>query len=262
MTSYVSTDIDGPVAVVTLNRPDKHNAFDDSLIADLTANFKSLDANAAVRVVVLSAAGKSFSAGADLNWMKRMAGYSEEENFRDASALAGLMSTLHGLSKPTIARVQGAAYGGGVGLIACCDMAVGTHEAAFALSEVRIGLIPAAISPYVIAAIGERAAHRYFLTGERFDAAEAFRLGLLSELLPTEDTMDEKIETLIGAILSSSPAAISEAKQLIAAVVHQTLNEKLSADTAKRIARVRSSADGKEGVGAFLDKRNPNWIRE
>ena len=262
MTSYVSTDIDGPVAVVTLNRPDKHNAFDDSLIADLTANFKSLDANAAVRVVVLSAAGKSFSAGADLNWMKRMAGYSEEENFRDASALAGLMSTLHGLSKPTIARVQGAAYGGGVGLIACCDMAVGTHEAAFALSEVRIGLIPAAISPYVIAAIGERAAHRYFLTGERFDAAEAFRLGLLSELLPTEDTMDEKIETLIGAILSSSPAAISEAKQLIAAVVHQTLNEKLRADTAKRIARVRSSADGKEGVGAFLDKRNPNWIRE
>ena len=262
MTSYVSIDIDGPIAVVTLNRPDKHNAFDDSLIADLTKTFKAIDTNAAVRVAVLSAAGKSFSAGADLNWMKRMATFSEEENFRDASALAGLMSTLHGLSKPTIARVQGAAYGGGVGLIACCDMAVGTHEAAFALSEVRIGLIPAAISPYVIAAIGERAAHRYFLTGERFDAAEAFRLGLLSELLPTEDTMDEKIEALISAILSSSPAAISEAKQLIATVVHQPLNDKLSADTAKRIARVRSSADGREGVGAFLDKRNPNWIRE
>jgi methylglutaconyl-CoA hydratase len=169
MTSHISTDIDDAIALVTLSNPDKHNAFDDSLIAELTAIFKSLDVNAAIRVVVLSAAGKSFSAGADLNWMKRMAAYSEEENFRDASALAGLMRTLHGLSKPTIARVQGAAYGGGVGLIACCDMAVGTHEAAFALSEVRIGLIPAAISPYVIAAIGQRAAHRYFLTGERLD---------------------------------------------------------------------------------------------
>ncbi len=249
MTSYVSTDIDGPIAVVTLNRADKHNAFDDALIADLAATFKALDTNGAVRVVVLSAAGKSFSAGADLNWMKRMAGYTEEENFRDASALAGLMRTLHGLSKPTIARVQGAAYGGGVGLIA-----------AFALSEVRIGLIPAAISPYVIAAIGERAAHRYFLTGERFDAAEGYRLGLLSELMPTEDAMDEKIEELVNAILVSSPTAIGEAKQLIAAVANRPIDGRLATDTAQRIARVRCSADGKEGIGAFLDKRKPSWI--
>ena len=262
MTSYVSTDIDGPIAVVSLNRPDKHNAFDDSLIADLTDTCKSLDANAAVRVVVLSAAGKSFSAGADLNWMKRMATYSEEENFHDASALAGLMRTLHGLSKPTIARVQGAAYGGGVGLIACCDIAVGSHDAAFALSEVRIGLIPAAISPYVLAAIGARAAHRYFLTGERFDAAEGYRLGLLSDLQPTEDAMDEKIEELVNAILVSSPAAISEAKQLIAAVANRPIDGRLATDTAQRIARVRCSADGKEGVSAFLDKRQPSWIAE
>lgn len=262
MTSFVSTDIDGPVAVVTLNRADKHNAFDDSLIAELTETFKALDANAAVRVLVLSAAGKSFSAGADLNWMKRMAAYSEAENLRDASALAKLMRTLHGLSKPTIARVQGAAYGGGVGLIACCDMAVGTHDAAFALSEVRIGLIPAVISPYVIAAIGERAAHRYFLTGERFDAAEGFRLGLLSELMPTEDAMDAKIEELVNAILVSSPAAISAAKQLIAAVARRPIDDRLGADTAQRIASVRCSADGREGVGAFLDKRKPNWIAE
>ncbi len=262
MTSYVSTDIDGAIAVVTLNRADKHNAFDDSLIADLTETFKALDNNAAVRVVVLSAAGKSFSAGADLNWMKRMASYTEEENFRDASALAGLMRTLHGLSKPTIARVQGAAYGGGVGLIACCDMAVGTHDAAFALSEVRIGLIPAAISPYVIAAIGQRAAHRYFLTGERFDAAEGYRLGLLSELMPTEDAMDDKIEELVNAVLVSSPAAINEAKQLIAAVANRPIDGRLSTDTAQRIARVRVSADGREGVAAFLEKRKPGWIAE
>ena len=262
MTSYISTDIDGPIAVVTLNRPDKHNAFDDSLIADLTETFKALDSNSAVRVIVLSAAGKSFSAGADLNWMKRMATYSEEENFRDASALAGLMRTLHGLSKPTIARVQGPAYGGGVGLIACCDMAVGTHDAAFALSEVRIGLIPAAISPYVIAAIGERAAHRYFLTGERFDAAEGYRLGLLTELMPTEDAMDDKLEELAGAILLSSPSAIAEAKQLVAAVANKPIDGRLSTDTAQRIARVRVSAEGREGVSAFLEKRKPTWSPE
>ena len=260
--SYVSTDIDGPIAVVTLNRPDKHNAFDDVLIVDLTETFKSIDTNPAVRVLVLSAAGKSFSAGADLNWMKRMATYSEEENFRDASALAGLMRTLHGLSKPTIARVQGPAYGGGVGLIACCDMAVGTHDAAFALSEVRIGLIPAAISPYVIAAIGERAAHRYFLTGERFDAAEGYRLGLLTELMPTEDAMDDKLEELAGAILLSSPSAIAEAKQLVAAVANKPIDGRLSTDTAQRIARVRVSAEGREGVSAFLEKRKPTWAPE
>ncbi len=257
--SYVISEIDGPIAIVTLNRPDKHNAFDDALIADLTQHLKALDQLPDVRVVVMSANGKSFSAGADLNWMERVAAYSEAENTRDAMALGELMHTLHNLSKPTIARVQGAAYGGGVGLIACCDIAVGTHDAAFALSEVRLGLIPAVISPYVIAAIGERAAHRYFLTGERFDAGEGYRLGLLSELCNSDDDMDLKIEEIIAAIFASGPTAIGEAKQLIKAVANQPLSPELIGDTAARIARVRVSAEGQEGLRAFLDKRKPNW---
>ncbi len=257
--SYVISEIDGPIAILTLNRPDKHNAFDDALIAELTQHLKALDQLVEVRVVVMSAAGKSFSAGADLNWMKHVATYSEAENTRDAIALGELMHTLHSLSKPTIARVQGAAYGGGVGLIACCDIAVGTHDAAFALSEVRLGLIPAVISPYVIAAIGERAAHRYFLTGERFDAGEGFRLGLLSELANSEEDMDLKIEEIIAAILAGGPDAIGEAKRLIDAVANQPLSNALVVDTAARIARVRVSAEGQEGLRAFLDKRKPAW---
>ncbi len=257
--SYVITEIDGPIAIITLNRADKHNAFDDTLIADLTAHLQAVDAHADVRVVVLSASGKSFSAGADLHWMKRMAGDSEADNERDAMALATLMKTLHGLSKPTIARVQGAAYGGGVGLIACCDIAIGTHDAAFSLSEVRLGLIPAVISPYVIAAIGERAAHRYFLTAERFDAAEAFRLGLLSDLANDEDEMDAKIEVIIATILAAGPNALREAKLLIDAVAGAPLSNALIADSAARIARIRVSAEGQEGVRAFLEKRPPAW---
>ncbi len=256
---YVISEIDGPIAIITLNRPDKHNAFDDALIADLTQHLKALDQLPDVRVVVMSANGKSFSAGADLHWMERVAAYSEAENTRDAMALGELMHTLHTLSKPTIARVQGPAYGGGVGLIACCDIAVGTLDAAFALSEVRLGLIPAVISPYVIAAIGERAAHRYFLTGERFDAAEGYRLGLLSELCNSDDDMDLKIETIIAAIFAAGPTAIGEAKQLINAVANQPLSSELIGDTAARIARVRVSAEGQEGLRAFLDKRKPNW---
>jgi len=258
--SFVLTEIDGPIAIITLNRPDKHNAFDDSLIADLTARLQAVDNMADIRVVVLSAAGKSFSAGADLHWMKRMAAYSELDNERDAMALATLMKTLHSLGKPTIARVQGAAYGGGVGLIACCDIAVGTHDAAFALSETRLGLIPAVISPYVIAAIGERAAHRYFLTGERFDAGEAYRLGLLSELVNDEDEMDLRIEKVVADLLAAGPDAIREAKLLIDAVAGQPLSNALIADTAARIARVRVSPEGQEGLRAFLEKRNPAWI--
>jgi methylglutaconyl-CoA hydratase len=260
--TQILTETDGPIGIVTLNNPDKHNAFDDVLIADLTAALKALDANDTLRLVVLSATGKSFSAGADLNWMKRMAEYSEEENFRDAMGLAELMRTLHGMKKATIARVQGPAYGGGVGLVACCDMAVGTHAAAFSLSEAKLGLIPAVISPYVIAAIGERAAHRYFLTAERFDAGEAYRLGLLSELVTDDDAMDEKINDLTTALLAASPAAVYEGKQLIAAVANRSIDATLIEDTARRIARVRASAEGKEGLSAFLGKRKPNWFIE
>jgi methylglutaconyl-CoA hydratase len=260
--NLIITEIDGPVGIVTLNNPDKHNAFDDALIAELTSAFKSLDGNAGVRVVVLSAIGKSFSAGADLNWMKRMAGYSPEENMRDAMGLAELMRTLHGMTKPTIARVQGAAYGGGVGLVACCDMAVGTLNAAFSLSEAKLGLIPAVISPYVVAAIGERAAHRYFLTAERFDASEAFRLGLLHELAQSDDEMDDKINDLTMALLGCSPNAITECKRLIAAVANRPIDEMVITDTAQRIARIRACDEGKEGVKAFLDKRKARWILE
>ena len=260
--SKILLEIDGPLGIVTLNNPEKHNAFDDAQIADLTAAFASLDTNADVRAVILSAAGKSFSAGADLNWMKRMAGYSPEDNLRDAKALGKLMSTLHGLSKPTIARVQGPAYGGGVGLVACCDIAIGALGASFSLSEVKLGLIPAVISPYVIAAIGERAAHRYFLTAERFEAPEAFRLRLLHELAPDDETMDEKINDIVTALLQCGPAAIEECKRLIAAVANRPIDADVVADTAQRIARVRSSEEGREGVGAFLEKRKARWVVE
>jgi len=257
--SHILTELDGTTAIITLNRPDKHNAFDDVLINELTEQLLALEQIAEVRAVVLSASGKSFSAGADLNWMKRMAAYSQAENSTDAMALAKLMSTLHQLSKPTIARVQGAAYGGGVGLIACCDMAVGTQDAAFALSEVRLGLIPAVISPYVVAAIGQRAARRYFLTGERFDAAEGYRLGLLSDLCNSEEDMDEKLGELIAAVMASGPNAIGEAKSLITAVANQPITDALIADTAQRIAKVRVSVEGQEGLQAFIQKRKPAW---
>ena len=260
--SHIILEIDGPLGIVTLNNPDKHNAFDDVLINDLTTAFQSLDVNAAVRAVILSAVGKSFSAGADLNWMKRVAASSQADNLRDATALGKLMRTLHGLSKPTIARVQGAALGGGVGLVACCDIAIGSSRASFSLSEARLGLIPAVISPYVIAAIGERAAHRYFLTAERFDAAEAFRLGLLHELAPDDDAMDDKINDIVTALLLCGPQAITESKHLISAVANQRIDDVVVADTTQRIARVRSSIEGKEGVSAFLDKRKANWVIE
>ena len=260
--SHVLSKIDGPLGIITLNNPDKHNAFDDLLIADLTAALHAMDTAEDVRIVILSASGKSFSAGADLNWMKRIAAYSQAENVRDAMGLGALMQTLHGLSKPTIARVQGAAYGGGVGLIACCDIAVGTQAAAFSLSEVKLGLIPAVISPYVIAAIGERASHRYFLTAERFDAAEAYRLGLLHEFVETEQAMDAKIYSLCESLLNAGPHAIAEAKSLIAAVANRPIDDSLVADTAERIARVRVSSEGQEGLSAFLQKRAARWTNK
>jgi methylglutaconyl-CoA hydratase len=260
MTTALAIEHQGPIGIITMNRPERHNAFDDALIAELTESLRSMEAEDGVRVVVLSGAGKSFSAGADLNWMKRMAGYSKDENQRDAMALAALMRTLANLRKPTIARVHGAAYGGGVGLVACCDVAVGSHNATFALSEARLGLIPAVISPYVVAAIGERSSRRYFVTGERFDAAEAWRLGLLHEITPTDGGMDEKIGEICDAMLDCGPVAQREAKDLIRAVAGKPLHSELIQDTAERIARIRSSPEGKEGVAAFLEKRRASWV--
>jgi methylglutaconyl-CoA hydratase len=248
------------VATLQLNRPEVHNAFDDQLIAQLTQRLRALDADPQVRVVVLAAEGKSFSAGADLNWMKRMAAYTEAENLRDAIGLAELMHTLRGLGKPTIARVQGPAYGGGVGLVACCDLAIGTPAAAFSLTEVRLGLIPSVISPYVIAAIGERHARRYFLTAERFDAAEAVRIGLLHAVVDAGQ-LDAAVSGIVAQLLKGGPAAQAAAKGLIGAVVNRPVDRAVVEDTAERIARIRVTPEGREGIAAFLEKRAPAWVR-
>ncbi|MGI9285692.1 MAG: enoyl-CoA hydratase/isomerase family protein [Pseudomonadales bacterium] len=255
----VEVDSNG-VATVTLNRPAIHNAFDDTMIAALTNAFQQAGDDGQVRALVLAAAGKSFSAGGDLNWMRRMASYSHEENLRDADMLAIMLRTLNYLPKPTIARVQGAAFGGGVGLVSCCDMAVATSRASFCLSEVKIGLIPATISPYVVRAIGERAARRYFTTAERFSATTALKLGLVSELAE-HDQLDDCISGLVECLLNNGPEAITKAKQLVFDVAGREVNDTLVASTSRAIADVRGSAEGQEGLTAFLEKRKPNWIR-
>jgi methylglutaconyl-CoA hydratase len=260
MSESLAIERQGPIGLVTMNRPERHNAFDDELIRGLTEALRSMEAEDGIRIVVLSGAGRSFSAGADLNWMRRMAGFSKDENQRDAMGLGALMRTLAHLRKPTIARVQGAAYGGGVGLVACCDIAIAAQEATFAFSEAKLGLIPAVISPYVIAAIGERAARRYFVTAERFDAAEAWRLGLVHELATTEGDLDEKVGLVVDALLACGPAAQREAKELIRAVSGRPVTSELIQDTAERIAKIRSSPEGREGVAAFLEKRRPAWV--
>jgi methylglutaconyl-CoA hydratase len=255
----LQTEIAEGIATICMNRPDVHNAFDDVLIADLTAELHRLDLVPHVRIIVLAARGKSFSAGADLNWMRRMAKYSQEENLRDARALAGLMRTLDGMQKPTIAQVQGAAVGGGVGLVACCDIAIASTAATFALSEVRLGLIPAVISPYVIAAIGERAARRYFLTAERFDAVEARRMGLVHEVVEAA-ALEHTVAKLAGHLLKGGPQALSAAKKLIADVSRRPMEDALADETARRIAAIRVEQEGQEGLAAFFDKRNPGWM--
>ncbi len=246
------------VATVTLNNPAKHNAFDDRMIAELTRCFSALEDNSKVRVVILAANGRSFSAGADLNWMQRMAGYSHAENLADAENLAAMLHTLNSLGKPTIARVQGAAFGGGVGLVSCCDIAIASERASFCLSEVKLGMLPATISPYVIAAMGPRAARRYFTTAERFDAATALRIGLISDCV-AEDQLDNCIGDIVSAICNNGPVAVAGAKQLIRDVQYQSVNAELIQQTSELIASVRSSSEGKEGLSAFLEKRPARW---
>ena len=248
-------------ATVTLNRPDVHNAFDDKLIALLTRELDALDRNPTVGVVVLAAAGKSFCAGADLKWMRRMAEYSEAENQADAETLAALMRTLNRLSKPTVAEVQGAAYGGGVGLICCCDIAIASEAAQFSISEVKLGLIPSVISPYVVAVIGERQARRYVLGAETFDAIEAKRIGLVHEVTAAED-LQTAVDAMVEALLANGPAAMAETKDQIAGGVNRPVDDRLIAAAAARIARIRVSDEGREGVAAFLEKRKPGWARK
>ena len=250
------------VATLTMNRSELHNAFDDLLIAELTAELKRLESDESIRVVILAGSGKSFSAGADLSWMRRMAGYSREENLADAGWLAELMKTLNFLKKPTIALVQGAAYGGGVGLVACCDIVIAARRATFCLSEVKLGIMPAVISPYVVEAIGARAARRYFQTAESFDAVEAHRLGLVHELVEDGDELLAVADRITSTLLKNGPRAMAEAKELVPFVSRGPVDDQMIAGTAERIARVRASAEGKEGVSAFLEKRNPAWVKE
>ncbi|MFH1804074.1 MAG: enoyl-CoA hydratase/isomerase family protein [Pseudomonadota bacterium] len=249
------------VARITLNRPDIHNAFDDGLIAGLTAMLGSLATDPMVRVVQLIGAGKSFSAGADLNWMKRMADYSHAENLADSQALARLMKTLNFLPKPTIALINGAAFGGGVGLAACCDIAIASNRASFCLSEVKLGLIPAVISPYVVEAIGEAQARRYFLSAERFDAPTAQRISLIHEIVAENDLLARGDE-MAALLVQNGPHAMQAAKDLIYAVANRPIDDAMIDDTANRIAKLRASAEGREGIRAFLEKRAAQWVKE
>ncbi|MFT4919692.1 MAG: methylglutaconyl-CoA hydratase [Zhongshania aliphaticivorans] len=248
------------VATITLNRPDIHNAFDDTVIAALTNAFTHAANDPAVRVVVLAANGKSFCAGGDLNWMRRMAGYNYDENLQDSNALADMLRTLNFLPKPTIARVQGAAYGGGVGLVACCDIAVASSNSAFCLSEVKVGLIPATISPYVVQAIGQRAARRYFTTAELISANTAHVLGLVSELVEPKE-LEAHVANIVTNLLRNGPNAIAEAKRLVLDIAGREIDAAMIADTSERIAQTRGSDEGREGLSAFLEKRKPNWIQ-
>ena len=254
----LKVETSGGVARVTLDRPEIRNAFDDALIAALTKALRALDSDNKVRAVVLAGNGPAFCAGGDLNWMKRMAGYGYEENLSDAQALADLMKTLDRMRKPTIARVHGPAYAGGVGLVAACDIAVGTPEAKFCLSEAKLGLSPATISPYVVRAMGERMARRYFLTAEVFDGAEACRVGLLTAVSPS-DKLDGEIDEILKHIVQGGPQALAKIKDLIRTVASGPVEDGMIADTAKRIAEIRVSPEGREGVASFLEKRKPSW---
>jgi methylglutaconyl-CoA hydratase len=246
------------VARVTLNRPEVRNAFDDALIKLLHEAFVSLGKDQSIRAVVLAGNGTAFCAGADLNWMKRMAGYDYAANQRDAQALADMLAALDRMPKPTLARVHGPAFAGGTGLVAACDIAVGTPEAKFCFSEAKLGLSPATISPHVLRAIGERAARRYFLTAEVFDAEEAHRIGMLS-LLVSPSEIDTEIDKLLAHLLAGGPEAMRKIKELVRAVASRPLDDALVADTAKRIAEIRVSPEGKEGIASFLEKRKPSW---
>ena len=252
---------EGAVARLRLNRPQLHNAFDATLIAALTGALDSVAADPDVRVVVVEGEGASFSAGADLNWMRGMAAASEEENRRDSLALARLMRALDECPKPTIARVQGAAFGGGVGLVACCDIAIATANAKFGLTEAKLGLLPAVISPYVIEAIGPRQARRWFATAELFEAATAYRVGLLHEVVDDEAALDAAVARQIDLLLKAGPVAAAGAKSLVRRVAARVDRDGLDADNAALIAALRVSPEGQEGLTAFLDKRAPAWAR-
>lgn len=256
---HLELEFQAGVAMVTLNRPEVRNAFNDEVITELTTVFLELGNRAEVRCIVLAASGTAFCAGADLNWMKRMAGYTRDENLADARALARMLEVLYACPKPTIARVQGDVYAGGTGLVAACDIAVSVDTAGYCLSEVKLGLIPATISPYVIRAMGARAAHRYFLTAERFSAAEALRIGFVHEVVVVAE-LDATVNHLARQLVQAGPAAIKACKQLVQDVAGHDISPGLVDRTVEGIADIRVSDEGREGIQSFLQKRKPNWM--
>jgi len=256
---HIELAFSGGVSTVTLNRPEVRNAFNDEVIAELSAVFIELGKREEVRCIVLAAKGTAFCAGADLNWMKRMADYTRDENVADASALAEMLRVVYACPKPTIAKVQGDVYAGGTGLVAACDMAVSVDTAGYCLSEVKLGLIPATISPYVIRAMGARAAHRYFLTAERFSAAEALRIGFVHEVVAA-DQLDTRVAELAQTLVNAGPQAVRLCKKLVQDVAEHAITPALIQMTVEGIADIRVSPEGREGVQSFLQKRKPNWL--
>ena len=255
----ILVEIKHPIGIVWMNRPKLHNVFDETMISELIEAMRTLNDDPEVRAVVLAAAGNSFCAGGDVNWMQRMADGSSKQNHTDAMNFATLLQTIDTLKKPTVARVQGPAFAGGVGLVAACDMAVAAYDAEFRLSEVRLGLIPSTIGPYVIRAMGERAARRYFLSAELFTAAEAYRIGLLSDIAPLEE-LDARINELLGQLIQGGPVAQALSKEWIRAIAGVPITADLIKDSATRLAAGRASEEGREGIRSFLDKRKPAWL--
>lgn len=257
--SQVELSIENQVAKVTLNRPEMHNAFNEHVISSLIECFDKVENDNSIRVMVLQASGHSFSAGADLNWMQKMASYSESQNLSDARQLSLMFSKLYNLSTPTIAKIQGSAFGGAIGLVACCDIAIASRMSKFCLSEVKLGLIPATISPYVIKAVGPRIAKRLFMTAEVISARRARRIGLVSETV-SEDELNNEVDNIIAHLVNAGPTAVSKAKALVERVANMPIDEKLMEYTSEKIAAVRVSSEGQEGLKAFLEKRKANWI--
>ena len=251
----------GHLATVTLNRPDVRNAFNEATIAELTQAFSALGADESVRAIVLAANGPAFCAGADLHWMKKMAGYTHAENHADALQLATMLRTIYECPQPVVARVQGDCYAGGMGLVAACDIVVAVDEAQFCLSEVKLGLIPATIAPYAIKAMGEQASRRYFLTAERFTAATALHIGFAHEVVAGA-ALDARVAEIVKALVTNSPAAVRQAKTLVRDVAGRPVDDTLVDDTAARIAAIRASEQGREGVASFLEKRKPTWLSQ